>query len=49
MGGGHRARSKCFGRFYLYKLDYRRFISMPFSISLDAPADFTCINWTTVV
>jgi hypothetical protein len=25
----------CAGQFYLYKLDHRRFISMPFSISLD--------------
>eukprot|EP01049_Picozoa_sp_SAG25_P014676 SAG25_NODE_2680_length_1452_cov_2.371027_1_plen_38_part_10 len=27
--------SLCAGQFYLYKLDHRRFISMPFSISLD--------------
>jgi hypothetical protein len=28
----------CAGQFYLYKLDYRRFSSMPFSISLDFAA-----------
>ena len=48
---------RCAGQFYLYKLGHRRFISMPFSISLDfgfpvilwnfpdAPVNLTCRSW----